>query len=692
MMTGKLKKVFTDLVDDRSTVELTSLSYGSKCRKIYIGDNAGNLSLYSMKNGEFLKRVRNENEEIDMQEKFLKRQNMIKKKEINEVSNIIYLHEEKLLINASWDSTIKIYNENDEQESVLLRIMSGGHKDSDINALAYSSNLGMLASGSHNGIISIWDFEFGKLEATLLGHNGEITSLKFADPFPILISGSSDGSICVWVIKSSSNLYRYKCILRAINSYWLSDGERRVGINCLAVDTSISAGIPREPLKNYSNIFPNEEQYATIISQNLKLDHKEPQNASSFQYLSSNKKGSANVFTINEPDKPIEKPVITEELKQLNIITLEETIINPFVKPEDKEMVYNLIDDYKKFNENYDHDVKTEKLRCYIYIGDQKGFISLYDISEVLAKHNINPLKHDRKSDVMQLHRKDWVDVNKYLDVLIKQDRKKIPYSVHAFNTVMIKRWEAHQQSVINLISINEPLCYITCSHDKHVKIWGKDGEMQGDINLVKPGKQFWKIPFDWVKYKLKEIDQIFEVCNVIDKNDRHYSRLMDSDKENIRKDFLLNTYFTDKDYMKMMGVNQNKIRNDHVSQIVDTKELMASLKARFGYGEGVNGESMRNIGRQISHYQFNNCDDNKNKETDYSGLTLKVFKKLENYDVEHGKESLQMISIPKQAQRVKVPINTSKMITNNTNNNNSQSPLFNVKKGMRSSSDFFQH
>ena len=62
MMTGKLKKVFTDLIDDRSTVELTSLSYGSKCRKIYIGDNAGNLCLYSMKNGEFLKRVRNEKE------------------------------------------------------------------------------------------------------------------------------------------------------------------------------------------------------------------------------------------------------------------------------------------------------------------------------------------------------------------------------------------------------------------------------------------------------------------------------------------------------------------------------------------------------------------------------------------------------------------------------------------------------
>ena len=681
MMTGKLKKVFIDLMDDKIPGELTSLYYGSKCRKIYIGDNVGNLRLFNMKNGDLLKRVRNEKEEFDMQDKFLKRQNLIKKKEINEVSNIIYLEEEKLLITASWDSTIKIYNENDDQETVLIRIMSGGHKDSDISALAFSNNLGLLASGSHNGIITLWEFEFGRLEAIFLGHNGDITCLKFADPYPILISSSSDGSICVWVIKSTSSRYRYKCLLRVVNSYWLGGEEKRIGINCLIVDTTISSGIPREPLKNYHKIFLNEEKYASMIAQNIKPDNKEPRISSLLQ----SKKGSTNNLLINEPDKLFEKSVSIEEVKNGNIITLEETIINPFARAEDKEPLNDYIDDFKIFNENYDNNVQKEKRRCYLYIGDQKGFISLYDISEVLSRHNINPYKPERKSDILQLHRKDWVDISQSLDILIKQDKKKIPYSVHAFNTVMIKRWEAHQQDVINLISVKEPLCFISCSNDKHLRIWGKNGEMQGDINLVKlGGKQFWKIPFDWVKNKLNEIDEVFKVCNIIDKNDRHYTRLTENDRDKIRNDFLLNTYFTDKDVMNMMGVNTKQEKNDHVSQIIDAKELLASLKARFNYADGMDTEAMQN--KQINYHQYNNYDDNKVKEVEYSGLALKLFKKFEDYDVEHAKES---VSMSRHALRMKSPldkIKNLKILTNSINGTSPQSPVFNVKKSVNSS------
>ena len=68
--------------------------------------------------------------------------------------------------------------------------MMGGHKGSDITCIAFSSMFGLVASGSSNGLIAVWDFELAKLEAALFGHNKEISSLKFVEPYPILISSS----------------------------------------------------------------------------------------------------------------------------------------------------------------------------------------------------------------------------------------------------------------------------------------------------------------------------------------------------------------------------------------------------------------------------------------------------------------------------------------------------------------------
>jgi WD40 repeat protein len=66
-----------------------------------------------------------------------------------------------LLIASYWDSTIRIYDENDAEESVLIKVLSGGHREAEINCLAFSPNLSLLASGSSNGMIAIWDFEMG---------------------------------------------------------------------------------------------------------------------------------------------------------------------------------------------------------------------------------------------------------------------------------------------------------------------------------------------------------------------------------------------------------------------------------------------------------------------------------------------------------------------------------------------------
>jgi WD40 repeat protein len=135
-MTGKLKKVFNEIHDDKQSVELSMFCFGARQRKFFLSDNGGLIRQYNMKNGEFLKKV-NDPKEIEDSE-FSKKQSHIKQKETNEVSALIYISEENLLIASYSDATIRIYDEEDAEESVLLKVLSGAHRDSEIISLNYS--------------------------------------------------------------------------------------------------------------------------------------------------------------------------------------------------------------------------------------------------------------------------------------------------------------------------------------------------------------------------------------------------------------------------------------------------------------------------------------------------------------------------------------------------------------------------
>lgn len=155
-----------------------------------------------MKNGQFLKGV-NAINEIENSEFANKMQQ--KKKESSEISQILYLNEEKLLISACFDSTIKIYDEYEPEESVLLKVLSGCH-DAEIHSLAYTAYFQFMATGASDGTIGLWDFETGKLEHLFNWNrklqegetkskteSNEILALEFVEPYPLLVSGSASG-------------------------------------------------------------------------------------------------------------------------------------------------------------------------------------------------------------------------------------------------------------------------------------------------------------------------------------------------------------------------------------------------------------------------------------------------------------------------------------------------------------------
>lgn len=178
---------------------MTALCLDDRQRKFIVGSHNGRIEVYDYMHGSVMKEFTYKNSE--------------NKAHLSEVTALLYNDEHKVVISASWDRNILIHDEMDPEEGILLRKMSGGHT-SDITSLAYSFNTSLIASGSSDCTIQLWDFEFARLEGTLEGHQASVTTLHFLDPFPVVVSSDSNGLLNIWAVRPAPNRLRNRCLAR----------------------------------------------------------------------------------------------------------------------------------------------------------------------------------------------------------------------------------------------------------------------------------------------------------------------------------------------------------------------------------------------------------------------------------------------------------------------------------------------
>src|ERR1700721_1718400 len=75
-----------------------------------------------------------------------------------------------------------------------LRATLDGH-NAPVCSVAFSPDGRMVASGSWNGRIMLWEALTGKLRATLQSHKEQINSLAFSPSGKVLAFGTADDSI-----------------------------------------------------------------------------------------------------------------------------------------------------------------------------------------------------------------------------------------------------------------------------------------------------------------------------------------------------------------------------------------------------------------------------------------------------------------------------------------------------------------
>ncbi|BAZ26657.1 protein kinase [Kalymmatonema gypsitolerans NIES-4073] len=135
----------------------------------------------------------------------------------NSVHTLAFSHNGRILADGSDDNTIKLWNLATGEEIRTLR----GHSNW-VRSVAFSPDGKILASGSFDKTIKLWNLATGQQIRTLEGHSGKVTSVAFSPVSPagtlreraaspqgfgkILASGSFDKTIKLWNLATGQQI------------------------------------------------------------------------------------------------------------------------------------------------------------------------------------------------------------------------------------------------------------------------------------------------------------------------------------------------------------------------------------------------------------------------------------------------------------------------------------------------------
>lgn len=93
------------------------------------------------------------------------------------------------------------------------------------NALAFSPDGGLLATGTGEGDVRIWDTNNGDLLQTLTGHIYAVRYVLFSPDGTMIASGASDNTARVWQVSNGVNLTKYKIKTDVRDIAWSPDSQ-----------------------------------------------------------------------------------------------------------------------------------------------------------------------------------------------------------------------------------------------------------------------------------------------------------------------------------------------------------------------------------------------------------------------------------------------------------------------------------
>jgi small GTP-binding protein len=119
----------------------------------------------------------------------------------DQVNTVAFDAQGEMLASGSEDKTVKLW---EARSGKLLRTLEGHERE--VYSVAFDPQGGTLASGSNDGTVRLWEARSGKLLRTLEGHQAGVCSVTFNPQGGTLASGSADGTVKCWEAQSGKLL------------------------------------------------------------------------------------------------------------------------------------------------------------------------------------------------------------------------------------------------------------------------------------------------------------------------------------------------------------------------------------------------------------------------------------------------------------------------------------------------------
>jgi len=136
------------------------------------------------------------------------------------VSSVAFSRDGALLASGSADNTVRLWDAATGAAKHTLK----GHTYS-VSSVAFSPDGTLLASGSGDKTVRLWDAATGAAKPTLEGHTYWVSSVAFSPDGTLLASGSDDNTVRLWDAATGAMLQRITVAFYVKVISFTSDGS-----------------------------------------------------------------------------------------------------------------------------------------------------------------------------------------------------------------------------------------------------------------------------------------------------------------------------------------------------------------------------------------------------------------------------------------------------------------------------------